>query len=115
MADRKMQLGARLICEFLRKCPGSTRQEIAEGLNQPYKNLRDTVSRLECGGYICREGRYGARFSLTGKAFEPSASYRKTGRRSVQKAQSTASSCQRSELDTAIYNMVRVARSTEAA
>lgn len=110
MADRKMLLGARRICEYLRANPGSTRHQVAEGIGESYKNVRSTATRLERSGYVKRDGEYDARLSLTGKAFPAAADYQRV-QRYVASIERAAKKCfKRTVLDEAIYNMVRIGR-----
>lgn len=112
MADRKMLLGARRICEYLQANPGCTRQQVAEGINESYKNVRSTVTRLEQSGYVKRDGEYDAKLSLTGKPFPASADYQKVVRYVERLEREAKKSFKRTALDMAIYHMVRIGRTS---
>jgi DNA-binding transcriptional MocR family regulator len=107
MADRKMQLTSRLLCEFLRENPGATRPQVAAALKRAYRTIETMMNRLEKRGYIERRGGYDAKYRLTGKAFPASADYVLEKKPRLAPVQMDVRCIERPELDSIFYNMVR--------
>ncbi|KVM70135.1 hypothetical protein WJ60_09885 [Burkholderia ubonensis] len=74
MAERKMSLAQRRICECLQKNPGLVQRELAARLGITVEGIKKTVRHLIVGGYVKRgrRDRKGELLSLTGKPFPPS-------------------------------------------
>lgn len=74
MAERRMSLAQRRICECLQKSPGLVQRELATRLGITAEGIKKTVRRLVCDGYVKRgsRDRKGEPLSLTGKPFPPS-------------------------------------------
>ncbi|WP_080412077.1 winged helix-turn-helix domain-containing protein [Burkholderia ubonensis] len=74
MAERRMSLAQRRICECLQKSPGLVQRELAKKLGITVDGIKKTVRLLVADGYVKRgrRDRKGEPLSLTGKPFPPS-------------------------------------------
>lgn len=110
MSEAKMLLTSRRACEFLRDHPGATRRELATGIGRAYESTKRLILRLERMGYVARDGRYDARFRLTDKPFPESSNYAVGHRYMAARTRAAAKCFRRTELDVAVYQMVRSGR-----
>ncbi|MFM0022170.1 hypothetical protein [Paraburkholderia azotifigens] len=89
--NRTMSLQQRLICEFFKEHPESTRRQCAEGVTVAPEGVPEKIASLVKSGHLVSiAGSRPEQFKLTGKQFPPSDEYEPCAKRIVQRMREEA-------------------------
>lgn len=114
MADRKMSVQQRRICEFLMINPGATSAEIMSGTDLAYDSVKKKLRVLKDGGHVAgSESNYRSTYQLTGKPFPRLADYRPSLRYRADKARLIGRHRSTDQVFDAMHAMVSAGRDRE--